>query len=90
MEFNFRITYRLEKEGEKPDTLTRLVQNKPQEFNDSCQHHQFQTLLKADQLDDNVNKALAAIFCANEVDKDEVDKEKVDEVENKDIVDVRD
>ena len=49
--------------------------------------------MKADQLDDNVKKALAVTFRANKIDKDEVNEEKVDkvdDVENKDIVDVRD
>ena len=57
--------------------------------------------MKSDQLDDNVKKALAVIFCANKVNEDdevdrvdevnEVDKvDEVDEVENKNIVDVRD
>ena len=36
-EFSFRITYRPGKEGEKPDTLTRLAQNRPKRFNDSRQ-----------------------------------------------------
>ena len=84
LEFNFRITYRLGKEGEKPDTLTRLAQDRPKRFDDARQQHQFQTLLKADQLDDNIKKTLAAMFYADEVDVDsEVD-------ENKNIVDVRD
>ena len=100
-EFNFRITYRPGKEGEKPDTLTRLSQDKPKGFDDSRQQHQFQTLLKADQLDDNNKKALAVVFCANEANEankvDEIDEvneidevDKVDEVENENIVDVRD
>ena len=89
LEFNFKISYRPGREGEKPDTLIRLSQDRPRGFEDSRQQHQFQTLLKADQLDDNVKKALAVIFCANEVDEaDEVDED--DEVGNKDIVDVRD
>ena len=88
-EFNFKITYRPGKEGEKPDTLTRLAQDRPKGFDDACQQHQFQTVLKADQLDDDVRKTLAVIFCANKADQvDEVDE--VDEVENEDIVDVRD
>ena len=74
MEFNFKITYKPEKKGEKPDTLTRLSQDKPKGVDDSRSQEQFQTLLKADQLDDNVKKTLAVIFCANEVDEvDEVD-----------------
>ena len=96
-EFNFKITYRLGKEDEKSDTLTRLSQDKPKDINDSQSQEQFQTLLKADQLDDDIKKALAVIFCANEVDEvdgvdeDEVDEvDEVDEIENKDIVDVRD
>ena len=47
-EFNFKITYRPGKEGEKPDTLTRLAQDRPKRFDNSRQQHQFQTLLKAD------------------------------------------
>ena len=53
-DFNFKITYRPGKEGEKPDTLTRLSQDRPKGFDDSRQQHQFQTLLKADYLDDDV------------------------------------
>ena len=34
-EFNFKISYRPGKEGEKPDTLTRLAQDKPKGINDS-------------------------------------------------------
>ena len=100
-EFNFRITYRPGKEGEKPDTLTRLAQDKLKGVEDARQQHQFQTLLKADQLDDDVKKALAVIFSANSTEANEinVDSEvdvdsKVDmdsEVEkNENIVDVRD
>ena len=97
-EFNFRISYRPGKEGGKPDTLTRLAQDKPKGVDNSRSQQQFQTLLKADQLDDNLRKALAVIFCANtkpnnaaedvdEVDEVDVNSE-VDEDEN--IVDVRD
>ena len=98
-EFNFRITYRLGKEGEKPDTLTRLAQDKPKGFDNARQQYQFQTLLKADQLDDNVKKALAVVFSSNEVDEVDLDS-KVDvdsEVDmdsrvkkDENIVDVRD
>ena len=96
-EFNFKITYRPGKESEKPDTLTRLSQNRPKSFDNSHQQHQFQTLLKANQLDDNIKKSLAVVFCANKANKaneiDEVNEvneiDEVDEVENKDIVDVR-
>ena len=34
-EFNFRLSYRPGKEGEKPDILTRLAQNKPKDVDDS-------------------------------------------------------
>ena len=61
-------------------------------------------MLKADQLNEDIKKALAVVFCTNKADKadeiDEVDKvdevnevDDVDEVEvkkNEDIVDVRD
>ena len=97
-EFNFKITYRPEKEGEKPDTLTRLAQDKPKEIDDSRQQHQFQTLLKAEHLDNDLRKAFAVIFCANttaneagEVDEidgvDEIDDDSEVE-EDEDVVDV--
>ena len=43
-EFNFKISSRLGKEDEKPDTLTRLAQDKPKGIDDSRQQHQFQTV----------------------------------------------
>ena len=99
-EFNFKISYRPGKEGEKPDTLTRLAQDKLKGINDSQQQHQFQTVLKASQLVEDIRKALAVIFYADEADEaDEVDGvngvnasevDEVDEVKNEDIVDVRD
>ena len=95
-EFNFKISYRPGKEGEKPDTLTRLSQDKPKGVDDSQSQEQFQTLLKADQLDNDIKKALAVIFCANKVDEvDEVDVDSEIDVDsevqkNEDIVDVRD
>ena len=83
-----------------------MAQDRPKGFDDSRQQHQFQTLLKADQLDDNFKKALAVIFCANTTANNEGDNKtddadsKVDvdseinvdnEVEkDEDIVDVRD
>ena len=60
-----KISYRSGKEGKKPDVLTRRSQDLPKRFDDSRQQHQFQTLLQADQLDDNVKKALAVAFCVN-------------------------
>ena len=90
-EFNFKISYRPGREGEKPDTLTRLSQDKHKGVDDSQSQQQFQTLLKADQLNEDIKKALAVVFRANKVDIDEIDEvDEVDEVENKNIVDVRD
>ena len=95
MEFNFKITYRPGREGKKLDTLTRLAQDRPKRFDNSLQQHQFQTRLKAKHLDDNIKKALAVVFCANEANKatkankankiDEVDE--VDEVDKVDEID---
>ena len=97
-EYNFRITYRPGKEGEKPDTLTRLAQDRPKGVEDSRQQHRFQTLLKVEHLDDDLRKAFAAIFCANATADADVDS-KVDvdseidvdsEVEkDENIIDVR-
>ena len=64
-EFNFKITYRPGKQGEKPDTLTRRSQDLPKGLEDSRQQHQFQTLLQEHQLDDDVRKALSVVFCTN-------------------------
>ena len=97
-EFNFKISYKPEKKGEKPDILTRLAQDKLKRVDNFCQQHQFQTLLKVEHLDDNLRKAFAAIFCANTTENhqaENVDDKLVDEVdkieveENKNIVDVR-
>ena len=104
LEFNFKITYRPGKKDEKPDTLTRLAQDRPKEVDDSRQQHQFQTLLKADQLDDDVKRALSVIFCANSTDRDEINAianeldrvyevdgvDKVDEVDEVDEVENKD
>ena len=98
-EFNFKISYRPEKKGEKPDTLTKLAQNRLKKVNDLQQQHQFQTVLKASQLDKKIKKALAVMFYAKKANEaDEVDKVDVDskidvdcEIEkSEDIVDVRD
>ena len=88
-EFNFRISYRPGKEGEKPDTLTRLSQDKPKGVDDSRSREQFQTLLKASQLDDDIKKALAVMFYADKVDvESEVDVENEVDMESKVDVDV--
>lgn len=85
-EFNFKISYRPGKEGEKPDVLTRRSQDMPKGFDDSRPQHQFQTLLRADQLDDDVKKALAVIFCANTTAEDGINAIE-DNVDNVDDVD---
>ena len=67
----------------------------------SCQQHQFQTLLQGHQLDDDVKKALAVLFSVNSTTADaaiddvvdENGTEQVDDVnsdENEEIVDVND
>ena len=66
-EFNFQISYRPEKEGEKPDVLTKQAQHMPKRFDKSRQQQQFQTLLKAKQLSNNVKKALEVVFSANTI-----------------------
>ena len=83
LEFNFKISYRPGKKSGKPNILTRLAQDKSTGVDDSRHRQQFQTLLKADQLDEDIKKALAVIFYTNKVDK-------IDEVENEMIVDVED
>ena len=92
-EFNFKISYRPGKKSEKPDTLTRLAQDKPKGVDNSCQQHQFQTLLKAEHLDDDLRKAFAVIFCANSTanneanDVDDVIDELADSADEVDEVD---
>ena len=49
-EFDFQISYRPGKQGEKPDVLTRRSQNLPQGVEDSCQQQQFQLLLMPSQI----------------------------------------
>ena len=44
-EFNFKISYRPGKQGEKPDVLTRRSQDFPKSIEDLRQQYQFQTLL---------------------------------------------
>jgi transposase InsO family protein len=77
-EFNFKIMYRPGKQGEKPDILTRRSQDLPKGFSDDRQRHQFQTLLQAEHLDEDVKKALSVMFCADELDdRDEDDDQSV-------------
>ena len=87
--FNFKISYRPGKEGEKPDILTTLAQNKPTGVDDFCHQQQFQTLLKADRLNEDIKKALTVVFRANKIDEineiDEIDE--IDEVKEANEVD---
>lgn len=66
----------------------------PKGFDDFYQQHQFQTLLEADQLYDNVKKTLATLFCANTTAKNKINTiiEEIDRIaeNNKNIVDVED
>ena len=70
-EFNFKIMYRPGKQGEKPDILTQRSQDILKGVEDLRQQHQFQTLLQDDQLDKDVKKDLAVMFCAGNA-KEEV------------------
>jgi reverse transcriptase-like protein/integrase-like protein len=65
-EFNFKIMYRPGKNGQKPDILTRRSQDIPTDFDDDRAKHQFQKLIQDHQLDDDIKKALCAIWCAND------------------------
>ena len=78
-EFNFKISYRPGKQGEKPNVLTCWSQDLPKNIEDSRQQHQFQTLLQNHQLDGDVKKALAVMFCVNTVIDKDVNDEGVDE-----------
>ena len=53
--------------------LTKCSQNIPKSFNDSHQQQQFQTLLTAEHLNDNVKKALEVVFSANTIDTSATD-----------------
>ena len=48
--FNFKITYRPGKQGEKPDTLTRRSEDLPKEGDERLEH-QSRTILKRENLD---------------------------------------
>ena len=64
-EFDFCISYRPGKEGEKPDVLTKRSQDLPQGVDDSRQQQQFQKLFTENQVDSEVKKALEIAFSAN-------------------------
>ena len=93
-EFNFKISYKPGKQGEKPDILIYWSQDLPKGIEDLRQQHQFQTLLQDHQLDKDVKKALTVTFCVNIAINKSVDDEGVDAIvdaneENKEIIDVK-
>ena len=88
LEFNFKISYRLGKHGEKPDVLTRQSQDLPKGIEDLQQQHQFQILLQNHQLDKDVKKVLAVTFCVNTTIKEGVNETVNANEENEEIIDV--
>ena len=90
--FNFKISYRSGKQGEKPNVLTCQSQNLPKSIIDLKQQYQFQTLIQDHQLDKDVKKALAIIFYVNTANKainNAVDKIVDANKENKEIINVK-
>ena len=55
-EFNFKISYKPGKQGEKPNLLTCQSQDLLKDIKNSQQQYQFQTLLQDYQLDENVDR----------------------------------
>ncbi|OJD28611.1 reverse transcriptase domain protein [Diplodia corticola] len=68
-EFNFKISYRPGKQGEKPDSLTRRRQDLPEGVEDARTQHQFQTLLKDNQLEPEIRRAITLAAIILEEDK---------------------
>lgn len=68
LEFNFKVTYRLKK-SEQPDMLTSLSYYRLKRFDNLQQQHQFYTVLKASQLNEDIKKTQAVMFYTNFVDK---------------------
>ena len=68
--------YRPGKQEEKPDVLTQRSQDILKKVKDLRQQHQFQILLQDNQLDEDIKKALAIMFCAgNAREKVNIDKD---------------
>ena len=91
-EFNFKISYRSGKQGEKLDVLTCWSQDLPKGIKDLRQQYQFQTLLQDHQLNKDIKKALAVTFyvnTANETINNAVDKTIDANEENKEIINVK-
>ena len=71
--------YKSGKQGKKPDMLTQRSQNILKRVENSRQQHQFQTLLQNNQLDKDIKKALAVIFCDSNAKKEvNIDKDIID------------
>ena len=92
-EFNFKISYKPGKQVEKPNVLTCQSQDLSKDIEDLQQQYQFQMLLQDHQLDEDIKKALAVIFCVNTAIGKSVDDESVNEIvdkneENKEIINV--
>ena len=81
-EFNFKIMYKSDKQRGKPDMLMQRSQDIPKKMENLRWQHQFQTLQQDNQLDENIKKALAVMFCAGNA------REKVNI--NEDIIDAED
>ena len=68
--------YKPDKQEKKPDVQTQRSQDILKKVEDSRQQHQFQILLQDNQLDKNVKKALAVMFCTGNTRKEvNIDKD---------------
>ncbi|KAF4301954.1 hypothetical protein GTA08_BOTSDO10282 [Botryosphaeria dothidea] len=74
--FNFIISYRPGKQGEKPDSLTRRTQDLPQGIDDPRKQHRFQQLLRDSNLEPNMKIAVNSIlFAADNLEEEELDSQ---------------
>lgn len=63
--FNFVISYRPGKQGEKPDSLTRRSQDLPRGIEDPRKQHRFRQLLQDSNLEPDIKVALSAVVLAD-------------------------
>lgn len=70
-EFNFKVMYRPGRDGQKPDILTRRSQDVPLDSDDDRTRHQLQTLIQDYRIDEDIRKALCAIWSANDTPGEE-------------------
>ena len=61
-EFNFKISYRPGTQGTKPDSLTRRVGDLSEDDNDDRRKYQHQVMLKRENLDEGVRRAVNLAF----------------------------